>query len=156
MDHEGKVNLRTYIERLFEERTDAILQQIKSLDDKVMRERNHIDEIMRLHIETHSNEHQIHSTSINKAEESTIRRLAEMNRTLEKLAEESGRFVRRDTVDDKFMHTNDQISKLEQRISTLQNDIHGMASQKDAHIWVIGIVFTLITLTTNIIALFFR
>lgn len=156
MDHEGKINLRTYIERLFDERTDAILHQIKSLDDKVMRERNHIDEIMRIHIETHANEHNIHSSAVNKAEESTIRRLADMNRTLEKLAEESGRFVRRDTVDDRFMYTNEQISKIEQRISALQSDLHTIASQKDAHIWVVGVVFTIITLASNIISLFFR
>lgn len=156
VDADGKVPLRVYIERLFEERTDALMKQIDSLDQKVMRERNHIDEIMRLHVETHNNEHSLNMSSLNRTEESTLRRLAEMHRTLEKLADESSRFVRRDTVDERFIYMNEQMSKIEQRLTALQNDVHSISSAKDAHIWVIGVVFTLITLVTNAIALFLR
>lgn len=156
MDGEGKVPLRVYIEKLFEERTDAIVRQLNSLDEKVMRERDHIDEIMRLHIETHNNEHSLHTSSLNRTEESTLRRLADMHRTLEKLADESSRFVRRDTVDERFMYINEQMSKIEQRVSSLQADLHSMNSQQDAHVWVIGIVFTLITLGTNVISIVLR
>lgn len=153
---EGKIPLRVYIERLFEERTDALSKQLQTLDEKVMRERDHIDEIMRLHIETHSNEHNIHTSSLNRSEEATLRRLAEMHRTLEKLADESSRFVRRDTVDERFIYMNEQMSKIEQRLTALQNDVHSISSSKDAHIWVIGTVFTLITLVTNAVALVLR
>lgn len=153
---EGKIPLRVYIERLFEERTDALSKQLQTLDEKVMRERDHIDEIMRLHIETHSNEHTIHTSSLNRSEEATLRRLAEMHRTLEKLADESSRFVRRDTVDERFIYMNEQMSKIEQRLTALQNDVHSISSSKDAHIWVIGTVFTLITLVTNAVALVLR
>jgi leucyl-tRNA synthetase len=156
MDGEGKVSLRVYIERLFEERTGAIIQQLTSLDEKVMRERDHIDEIMRLHIETHSNEHAVHTTSLTRSEEATLRRLAEMHRTLEKLADDSSRFVRRDTVDERFIYINEQMSKIEQRVSTMQNDIHSMASHKNAQMWLLGVVFTLITIGMNIIALVTR
>lgn len=153
---EGKIPLRVYIERLFEERTDALSKQLQTLDEKVMRERDHIDEIMRLHIETHANEHSIHTSSLNRSEEATLRRLAEMHRTLEKLADESSRFVRRDTVDERFIYMNEQMSKIEQRLTALQNDVHSISSSKDAHIWVIGTVFTLITLVTNAVALVLR
>lgn len=156
MENEGRVPLRVYIERLFEERTDAIMRRLESLDEKVMRERAHIDEIMRLHIETHANEHQITTTSMTRSEESNIRRLGDMHRTLEKLADESSRFVRRDTVDERFMYINEQISKIEQRLSSLQNDVHSVSSARSAHVWLLGIVFTLLTLGMNIIALLTR
>lgn len=156
MDGEGKVPLRVYIERLFEERTDAIMRRIETLDEKVMRERDHIDEIMRLHIETHSNEHSLHTTSLTRSEESTLRRLAEMHRTLEKLADDSSRFVRRDTVDERFIYINEQIAKIEQRVTTMQNDVHGMASHKNAQMWLLGIVFTLITIGMNVVSLITR
>jgi tRNA U55 pseudouridine synthase TruB len=156
MEGDGKINLRTYIERLFEERTDAILRQLQSLDDKVMRERTHMDEIMRIHIETHANEHAINMSSMNRSEESTLRRLEEMHRTLEKLADDSSRFVRRDTVDERFIYMNEQMSKIEQRVSALQSDLHSIASTKDAHVWVLGIVFTIITLGTSIVSIFMQ
>lgn len=156
MDSEGKVPLRVYIERLFEERTDAIMRRIDALDEKVMRERDHIDEIMRLHIETHSNEHGLHMASMTRSEESNLRRLNEMHRTLEKLADESSRFVRRDTVDERFIYVNEQMSKIEQRVTTMQNELHGMASHKNAQMWLLGVVFTLITIGMNIVSVVTR
>lgn len=152
VDADGKVPLRVYIERLFEERTDALMKQIDSLDQKVMRERNHIDEIMRLHVETHNNEHSINMSSLNRTEESTLRRLAEMHRTLEKLADESSRFVRRDTVDEKFVYMNEQLSRVEQQVSSIQSELTRIASHKDAQAWVIGIIFAIITFGMNVVS----
>lgn len=152
-EHEGKVGLRLYIERLFQERTNAITHQIEMLDEKLIRERDHMDEMMRIHVEMHQNEHAMTNTSMNRSEEAMLRRLTEMARTLEKLSDESGKFVRRDTVDDRFTYINEQIQRIDQRLSAVQNDINTLSSKRDAHIWLMGVIFTLITIITSISSL---
>lgn len=150
MEHEGKVGLRTYIERMFDERTNSILTQVEMLDHKLMRERDHMDEMMRLHVEMHANEHHLTSSSMTRSEEAILTRLNEVSARLEKLSDDSSKFVRRDTVDDRFHYTNEHLSKIEQRLSALQSDINTVSSKRDAGVWVLGIIFTMVTILTSI------
>lgn len=152
--HHGHVPLRDYIESLFGERTDKIMSQIELLDQKINRERSHLDEIMSLHVDMHRHEHDLGDTTLTRFEETMTRRMTDLTRTIEKLSDESSKFVRRDTVDERFMYMQEQIRKIEQTITELAQLVSATSSRRDANVFFIALGFTALNVMLNLVSVF--
>lgn len=151
MVDEHKVPLRTYIERLFDERTNTIINQLDLLNEKILRERSYLDEVMKLHGDMHKSEHEIASSNLSRFEDSISRRVSELARTTERMSNESHLFVRGDKVDERFMYLQEQIRKIEQNISELTQLVSADSSKRDANILFLGIGFTVVNVALNIV-----
>lgn len=150
MEKEGHIPLRTYIDTMFEERTNRIVAQLDILEDRIDRERRHLDELMSVHNSMHSHEHQMENAAMERFEQSVTRRLTEMTRTIEKLSDESSKFVRRDTVDERFNYMNEQVRKMEQSVSELSNLVAQTSSRRDANVFFIALGFTALNVLLNV------
>lgn len=149
----GHIPLRDYIEALYDERTRTIVTQIELLAQRIDRERSHLDEIMSLHVDMHRHEHDLGDTSLTRFEETITRRLTDVARMVEKLADESSKFVRRDTVDERFIYIQEQIRKIEQMQSSMSQQVSATSSRRDANIFFIALGFTALNVGLNLLSI---
>lgn len=132
---DGRVSLRVYIERLFEERTQSIMTEIRLLNEKIDREREHLDTTFSTHLDQHSREY---ATS--------KERLNEINLRIEQLDSLSRVSLSRDAIDERFSSTQEQLHLIERELSELRQSVHDVGTKRDTWLYFLGIGFTVVNL----------
>lgn len=142
-DGDGKVPLRTYIERMFDERTKTILGHLEMVNERIVRERTYLDELMSMHMEGHRNEQDRTVTLIRQHEDAAERRMVEMAKSVEKLTEQNAQFIPRESLDKRFSGIENALRDQEREMAQLRNLVSAASARRDANIVFIGLGFTL-------------
>jgi hypothetical protein len=123
-------------------------ERLIALTDSLRREAQHLDEIMKLHQETHSREHDLTSGSIAKSEQTTNVKIGELEKRAELMRLEMQNLVTREYLE-RFVI---QLDKVDTRVTTIEKvDTN---SKENNQQWVSVGLLVAVTLVNIAIAVF--
>jgi hypothetical protein len=94
----------------------VVMERVTALTDILNRESKHLDEIMKLHQETHSREHDLTAGSIEKSENTVNVKIGEIEKRVEQLRVDGQNYVTREYLE----RWVQQLDKVDSRVASIE------------------------------------